>query len=157
MRYHETPFRFDLWSRCLWSCLAWSLCWLVRSRTKRPDWAFPPRSSSTQGEDLLHPLLSWLSVQTSRHLWRFIDRPDDDGEKEVAKLIFHYRVLQKEDEKFGDGHDTPMSHHLNGTLLYRFPRDPREDRGHEKVFRSIVVASAFTADAVIRPIKWGRY
>jgi acyl-CoA thioesterase FadM len=41
---------------------------------------------------------------------------------EVAKLIFHYRVLQKENEKvLATGLTTHVLTDLNGTLLYRVP------------------------------------
>jgi len=40
----------------------------------------------------------------------------------VAKLIFHYRVLQKENEKvLATGSTTHVLTDLNGTLLYRVP------------------------------------
>src|SRR4030042_1970309 len=46
---------------------------------------------------------------------------------EVAKLIFHYRVLQKEKEKvLATGSTTHVLTDLNGTLLYRVPPEVLE-------------------------------
>jgi acyl-CoA thioester hydrolase len=46
---------------------------------------------------------------------------------EVAKLIFHYRVLHKENEKvLATGSTTHVLTDLNGTLLYRVPPDVLE-------------------------------
>jgi acyl-CoA thioester hydrolase len=46
---------------------------------------------------------------------------------EVAKLIFHYRVLQKENEKvLATGSTTHVLTDLNGTLLYRVPPEVLE-------------------------------
>jgi acyl-CoA thioesterase FadM len=45
----------------------------------------------------------------------------------VAKLIFHYRVLQKENEKvLATGSTTHVLTDLNGTLLYRVPPEVLE-------------------------------
>jgi acyl-CoA thioester hydrolase len=46
---------------------------------------------------------------------------------EVAKLIFHYRVLEKENEKvLATGSTTHVLTDLNGTLLYRVPPEVLE-------------------------------
>ena len=126
MRYHETPLQVRFYEVDAYG-VVWHghyVGWFEAGRNDLTE-RFHLGPLQLKERDLLAPVVALtcqfklpatfgdsLIVQTTME------------RTEVAKLIFHYRVLQKEDEKvLATGSTTHVLTDMRGNLLYRIPKD----------------------------------
>jgi acyl-CoA thioester hydrolase len=129
MRYHETPLQVRFYEVDAYG-MAWHghyISWFEVGRNELTE-RFQVGPLHLKGKDLLAPVVELtcqfklpatygdsLIIQTTME------------RTEVAKLIFHYRILHREDEKvLATGSTTHVLTDIKGNLLYRVPPEVLE-------------------------------